>query len=94
MTKQMQAIKAMYEDFKVKREANEIAFEAWDADLENEELEKASDEAYEAMWDALNAFAAELESFTGGQVTQADAKLMARNPKYSARLDTLMARVA
>lgn len=90
----MQTIKAMYEDFKAKREANEIAFDAWDADLENEELEKASDDAYEAMWDALNAFAAEMESFTGGKVTQADAKLMARNPKYSARLDALMEMVA
>lgn len=90
----MRTLKALYADFKAKRDENERAYDAWEANLEDEDLERESDDAYLAMWDSLNAFADAMEDVTDGQVTAADARNMARNPKYSRRLDALMARVA
>ena len=64
------------------------------ADPDNEELEAFSERAYEEMWKSLEEFAAEMESFTNGEVDVKTAKRMALCPKYSGKLEELIARWA
>ena len=87
-------LKAKYQSYKVSKLVSDRIFDKWEADLDNEELEQLSDNAYRGMWDALDDFATSLEEFTSGQVDFATARKMAINPKFSGRLDDLMKRLA
>lgn len=88
----MTDLKTKWMVFKVYQGVSDRLCEKCFADPDNEELEAFSDRAYEDMFAALEAFAAEMESFTGGQVDVKTAKRMALCPKYSGKLEELMSR--
>lgn len=90
----MQEVKSKWMVYKVNEMVSDEVSERWYADPENEELERFADRAYEEMHRALDEFCAEVERFTGGQVDARTAKRMAVCPKYSGKLEALMARVA
>lgn len=59
------------------RKAN-IADTKYEANPEDEELEKAFDEAYKAEFEAFEALANEIVKITGGQIEKATASTMIR----------------
>lgn len=88
----MTSLKIKWMAYKVAEMTNDEVMEKWYADPENEELEAFADRTYEVMWELLEAFAAEMESFTNGEVDAKTAKRLAMCPKYSGRLEDLMNR--
>lgn len=90
----MTNLKIKWMVFKVNQEVSDNLTEKCYADPDNAELEAFADRAYEEMWKSLEAFAAEMEIFTNGQVDAQTAKRMALCPKYSGKLEELMARWA
>jgi hypothetical protein len=86
-------LKAKYQLYKVSKLVSDRIFDKWESDIDDEELEQFSDNAYRGMWDALDDFATSLEEFTSGQVDFATARKMAINPRFSDRLDDLMSRL-
>lgn len=90
----MTNLKTKWMVFKVNQMVSDELCDKCFDDPENEELEAFSDRAYEEMWKSLEEFAAEMESFTNGEVDVKTAKRLALCPKYSGRLEELMARWA
>lgn len=70
--------------------ANE-ADAAWGQDPQNEELEKAFDEAYKAQWEAFNDLAKEIQKQTG--IDEQTARLMTTT-KYRAELKAIIEKAA
>ena len=86
-------LKTKYQVLTVCKMVNDKITARWEADLDNEELERFSDVTDARMWDAADSLAAALEEFTGGRIDFATARKMAVNPRYSGRLDDLMSRL-
>ena len=90
----MTDLKAKWMAYKVAAMTNDNVMAKWEADPENEELEAFADRTYEVMWELLEAFAAEMEAATNGQVDAKTAKRLVLCPKYSGRLEDIMNRWA
>lgn len=73
------------------RKAN-IADTEYEANPEDEELEKAFDEAYKAEFEAFEALANEIVKTTGGQIEKATASTMIRAKRNELR--TLIEKIA
>ena len=71
--------------------ANE-ADQAWEQDPENEELEKAFDEAYKAQHEAINALIEEIYRQTNGDIDIRTARTMIR--KYREALKAIIEKAA
>lgn len=73
------------------RKAN-IADTEYEANPEDQELEKAFDEAYKAEFEAFEALANEIVKTTGGQIEKATASTMIRAKRNE--LKTLIEKIA
>lgn len=65
-------------------ELNKIANaadEAWALEPENEDLEKAFDDAYEAEWNVFNELLNAIVEFTNGQIDKYTASKMLRSKR-------------
>lgn len=57
------------------------ADEAWALEPENEDLEKAFDDAYEAEWNVFNELLNAIVEFTNGQIDKYTASKMLRSKR-------------
>lgn len=73
------------------KRANE-ADSAWEANPENEELEKAFDEAYKAEHEALEALIEEIEKETNGEIDKKTARMLVTARKEEVK--SLIERIA
>lgn len=69
-------IKRLFAAVETAEAAYDAADEAMAADVENEALEAAWDEAYRVLWNAEQAFAEAVEAFTAGAVDEKTARRM------------------
>lgn len=69
-------IKSLFAAIETAEAAYDAALEALETDAENAALEAAWDEAYRVLWNAEQAFAVALESFTAGFVSEKTARRM------------------
>ena len=70
----------------------DAADEAWDADLENEELEAEFDRTYALQNKALEQLTKAISEFTKGQITEKTARVMVM--KFEGNLQNLFDRIA
>ena len=68
------------------------ADEAWALEPENEDLEKAFDDAYEAEWNAFNELLNAILEFTNGEIDKYTASKMLRSKRNEVK--QLLERIA
>lgn len=85
-------IKAMFAKLEEAEAAYDAADADWEADPESAEAEAAWDAAYNALWEAEQAVAEAIESFTGGMVDCKTARRMVTIKRD--QLQALIARAA
>ena len=90
----MTNLKAKYMVYRVNSMVLDELMEKLEAYPENEELDAFADRVYEETWKSLDSLCEEMERFTGGEVDRKTARKLAICPKYSDRLESLMARWA
>ena len=88
----MRTFKKLFETFKRAEIAATEIERRWDADPENEALEKAFDVAYELEHKAMTELQKAIVEYTGGMVDMRTAYIMIC--KYPDRLASLVARIA
>ena len=69
-------MKELFKKFEEAEKRADAADEAWGNEPENEELEKAFDEAYTAEWEARKALTSEIVKITNGQIDEKTANTM------------------
>lgn len=85
-------LKRLWNEYIKAEEKANAADEAYEMEPENEELEKAFDEAYRAEYKAMEKVAAEMVTFTKGKIDHALACKMVRMQR--AAIEDLINRVA
>lgn len=88
----MKNLKNLFEAYERAEMASTEIENRWDADPENEELEKAFDVAYELEHKALMKLAEGIKDFTGGKIDIKTARIMIM--KKMPELKALMNRIA
>lgn len=69
-------VKSLFEAVEIAQAAYDAADEAMAADVENEAMEAAWDEAYKVLWNAEEAFSVAVERFSAGKVDAKTARRM------------------
>lgn len=82
-------MKKAYNEYKRLSAENDKIMEAWENDIENEELEKAFDNSYKAYYKAFENLIKAIVVETNGKISEEIARLMITNSKFEQLMETI-----